>query len=450
MGDLPGSFPGKAVNNPYKLPGRYKWYQSLASPSTVWFEDEPCGAGGSWQASSGRPEVILGWVTFREVFPESVRVMTKHTGKPRGDVWGHSTVPEDVFSVFPVRSEGEVEGFLDGSTRCRSLVKVDSQFLLQFPNRKHVLSLKLRCRFVPKHCRNEAQRVLRQLITVVGRHGGTSMGSIRALETGRRLRESLGFPIWRVLISPAVVLVQSLAAVEEGGSSNGDGVSVDPSEVKYGLCEMVNNKAICPNVAPKDGNLRFDIVESESMLPDFKYDGDFKLWWKKSKQRLLNNLKILSDDRESLYLANYAKANDEEVEIYVEQVPSEAQQGHVEAIKEEVNMVEEEDDMVEEEANVAKEEANVAKEEGNVAKEEEEGSGEDKVDDSEEERMTNDVGEFGMENERVVHDDRNINPILYMWSRMKNTKKTMRRRNNVDEGLFIINEEVGDHDINEM
>lgn len=65
-------------------------------------------------------------------------------------------------------------------------------------------------------------------------------GRQRALETGRRLRESLGFPIRRVFVSPflrclqtAVVLVQSLAAVEEGGSTTEDGVSVDhPSEVK--------------------------------------------------------------------------------------------------------------------------------------------------------------------------------------------------------------------------
>ncbi|XP_027928855.1 uncharacterized protein LOC114185368 isoform X1 [Vigna unguiculata] len=103
-------------------------------------------------------------------------------------------------------------------------------------------------------------------------------GRRRALETGRRLRESLGFPIRRVFVSPflrclqtAVELVQSLATVEKGGSTTGDGVSVDPSEVKvsveYGLCEMVNSKAIRPNVAPKDGNLRFDIAECEAMLP---------------------------------------------------------------------------------------------------------------------------------------------------------------------------------------
>ena len=62
MGDLLGSFPRKRASEdkarwkdscwfvgPVVIPGsshsdvgRYKWYQSLASPSTVWFEDEPC------------------------------------------------------------------------------------------------------------------------------------------------------------------------------------------------------------------------------------------------------------------------------------------------------------------------------------------------------------------------------------------------------------------------
>lgn len=46
---------------------------------------------------------------------------------------------------------------------------------------------------------------------------------------------------------------------------------------------------------------------------------------KGSKKALLNNLRILSDDREALYLANYVEANDEQVEIYVEHVLSEAQ-----------------------------------------------------------------------------------------------------------------------------
>ncbi|ESW12764.1 hypothetical protein PHAVU_008G140400 [Phaseolus vulgaris] len=103
-------------------------------------------------------------------------------------------------------------------------------------------------------------------------------GRKRALETGRRLRENLGFPIRRVFVSPflrclqtAEELVSSLAAVEEGDSTTGDGVTVDPLKVKvsveYGLCEMMNSKAIRPNVAPKDGNMRFDMAECEAMLP---------------------------------------------------------------------------------------------------------------------------------------------------------------------------------------
>ncbi|RDX66290.1 hypothetical protein CR513_54958, partial [Mucuna pruriens] len=37
--------------------------------------------------------------------------------------------------------------------------------------------------------------------------------------------------------------------------------------VEYGLCEMMNSRAIRPNVAPKDGNMSFDIAECEAMLP---------------------------------------------------------------------------------------------------------------------------------------------------------------------------------------
>ncbi|WVY89937.1 hypothetical protein V8G54_035451 [Vigna mungo] len=55
------------------------------------------------------PGEILGWVTFREVFPESVRVRTKHTGKSRGDVWGQSIVPGmgDLPESFPRKCASE-------------------------------------------------------------------------------------------------------------------------------------------------------------------------------------------------------------------------------------------------------------------------------------------------------------------------------------------------------
>jgi len=37
--------------------------------------------------------------------------------------------------------------------------------------------------------------------------------------------------------------------------------------IEYGLCEVLNNVAIRPNVAPKDGNISFDILVLEAMFP---------------------------------------------------------------------------------------------------------------------------------------------------------------------------------------
>lgn len=165
--------------------------------------------------------------------------------------------------------------------------------------------------------------------------------------------------------------------------------------------------------------------EALGRVKEFKYDGNVKLWCKVSKQTLLNNMRILSNDREALYLAKYAKVNDKEIEIYVKHISSEAQvinfidvgvvnevmgeeveAGHAQAIEEEVNVFEEE---------------------VNMAKKEEECSAVNKVDDSEEERMKNNDDGFGMDNERVVHDYRNVNPILDRWSRLK--KKNSEKNN---------------------
>lgn len=65
--------------------------------------------------------------------------------------------------------------------------------------------------------------------------------------------------------------------------------------------------------------------EALGRVKEFKYDGNVKLWCKVSKQTLLNNMRILSNDREALYLAKYAKVNDKEIEIYVKHISSEAQ-----------------------------------------------------------------------------------------------------------------------------
>ncbi|XP_006606963.1 uncharacterized protein LOC114412812 isoform X3 [Glycine soja] len=93
-------------------------------------------------------------------------------------------------------------------------------------------------------------------------------GRKRAFKTGLRLRESVEFPIGRVFVSPFLRCLQT--AVELVASLS-DGVAVKPSEVKvsveYGLCEMMNSKAIRPNVAPKDGNMGFDVAVCEAMLP---------------------------------------------------------------------------------------------------------------------------------------------------------------------------------------
>ncbi|WVY98174.1 hypothetical protein V8G54_030325 [Vigna mungo] len=69
---------------------------------------------------------------------------------------------------------------------------------------------------------------------------------------------------------------------------------------------------------------RWSYFEAIGIVKDFKYDADFKLWWKGSKQRMMNNIILLSNDMEEMYLANYAEETKEEIDMYVEHVPSEA------------------------------------------------------------------------------------------------------------------------------
>ncbi|XP_014515308.1 uncharacterized protein LOC106773133 [Vigna radiata var. radiata] len=67
--------------------------------------------------------------------------------------------------------------------------------------------------------------------------------------------------------------------------------------------------------------------------------------------------------------------------------------------------------------------------------------------------MDNDDDGFGVENDRVDDrvDDvrRNINPVLERWNAMKRRKKNVTRRGNVGEGSFVMDDEVGEHKINE-
>ncbi|XP_028754116.1 uncharacterized protein LOC114713612 [Neltuma alba] len=104
-------------------------------------------------------------------------------------------------------------------------------------------------------------------------------GWVRALETGRTLRKTLGFPINRVFVSPFLRCVQTasqvvtaLCAVRDDTSTlSSHAMPIDPSKVKvsveYGLCEMMNSTGIRPGVAPKDGNFSMDISKCEALLP---------------------------------------------------------------------------------------------------------------------------------------------------------------------------------------
>ncbi|CAI8612419.1 unnamed protein product [Vicia faba] len=104
-------------------------------------------------------------------------------------------------------------------------------------------------------------------------------GRIRTFQLSQGIQQSLKYPIHRFFVSPFLRCVQT--AVELAGSLSviDDGIETlmsksyldDNSKVKvsieYGLCEVINNVAIRPNVAPKDGNISFDISELEALLP---------------------------------------------------------------------------------------------------------------------------------------------------------------------------------------
>ncbi|BAT89771.1 hypothetical protein VIGAN_06082300 [Vigna angularis var. angularis] len=82
------------------------------------------------------PGVILGWVTFRQVFPESVRVRTKHTGKPGGDLWGQSMVPhmKEGINIINTTSVVTYEGFktlVDYASTKGAIVGLTRSFTLQ-------------------------------------------------------------------------------------------------------------------------------------------------------------------------------------------------------------------------------------------------------------------------------------------------------------------------------
>ncbi|XP_047148676.1 cilia- and flagella-associated protein 251-like [Vigna umbellata] len=137
----------------------------------------------------------------------------------------------------------------------------------------------------------------------------------------------------------------------------------------------------------------------------------------------------------------YVVEDGDTVEVEDVLMDDEEEEGNVE--EENVERGEEQPYVHEEEEEEEEEEEQ--EQEGNVV----EGEVLENVDDSKEERMANDDDGFGMENERVEEEIRNINPILDRGSRMKKRKKTVRRRIQDSEGSFMINEEVGEHGINE-
>jgi len=105
------------------------------------------------------------------------------------------------------------------------------------------------------------------------------------------------------------------------------------------------------------------------------------------------------------------------------------------------------DNVVVEEEVVAQQNA-VAKEEvvvEDVNCDDEEGLAGEKLDDSEEERVVDDDG-FGMDIDPLVWK---IGPILDRWKSFKRNSSKVRRKGDIGEGAFVINEEVGVHDINE-
>ncbi|KAM0002142.1 putative histidine phosphatase superfamily, clade-1 [Helianthus debilis subsp. tardiflorus] len=143
-------------------------------------------------------------------------------------------------------------------------------------------------------------------------------GKVRAFGIGRKFNNCLGFPIHRVFVSPflrclqtASEVIHALCAVDDcvTSMSSADGVLIDPSKLKvsvdYGLCEMMNTRAIRAENAPKDGDFAFSISECEAVLPQGTIDSTFERvyeqlpkWGESSegaRDRYKNIIKILAD-----------------------------------------------------------------------------------------------------------------------------------------------------------
>ncbi|XP_054780569.1 uncharacterized protein LOC129288170 isoform X2 [Prosopis cineraria] len=108
-------------------------------------------------------------------------------------------------------------------------------------------------------------------------------GQIRAFVTGRKFRRFLGYPIYRVFVSPFLRCVQTASEVVSSLCILHDDPSIltgDDVSVELGLCEMMSREAINLALAPKDGNWGFDVTEREAMLPAGTVDKNAKRVYK--------------------------------------------------------------------------------------------------------------------------------------------------------------------------
>ena len=71
--------------------------------------------------------------------------------------------------------------------------------------------------------------------------------------------------------------------------------------------------------------------EAVNIVKEFKYVGEFKLWWKPNKGSIDKDLQLLVLDKDAIELATYAEQSRDEVDIYVEHTITETQ--NVEIVK---------------------------------------------------------------------------------------------------------------------
>lgn len=145
-------------------------------------------------------------------------------------------------------------------------------------------------------------------------------GKVRAFCTGKKFSNNLGFRFDRVFVSPFLRCLQTASEVVHAvcavgdidhtvHMSSADGVVIDPSKIKvsveYGLCEMLNKRAIRAKNAPKDGDFAFTIPKCEEVLPEGTVDSSVERVyeempkWEESiedaRDRYKNIIKTLAD-----------------------------------------------------------------------------------------------------------------------------------------------------------